>query len=115
MHGSVGPTAPVVSGTLSGMSETAQVDLAVVCFSVAVLAQVTGLALLVLDARRTGSAVRRWRDGGSPGRERETPVRLGELDGLLDSLLDNRFDRATAAVLLMVGVVAGALGWFLAL
>ena len=105
----------MVSGTLSGMSETAQVALAVVCFSVAVLAQVTGLALLVADARRTGSAIRRWRDGGPAGRERETPVRLGELTGLLDILLDNRFDRSAAAVLLVVGVVAGALGWFLAL
>jgi hypothetical protein len=105
----------VVSGTLSGMSETAQVALAVVCFSVAVLAQVTGLALLVADARRTGSALRRWLDDGPAGRERETPVRLGELTSLLDILLDNRFDRSAAAVLLVVGVVAGALGWFLAL
>jgi hypothetical protein len=105
----------VVSGTLGGMSETAQVALAVVCFSVALLAQVTGLALLVADARRTGSALRRWRDGGVAGREQEAPVRLGELTSLLDSLLDNRFDRAAAVVLLLVGVVAGALGWFLAL
>jgi hypothetical protein len=97
------------------MSETAQAALAVVCFSVAVLAQVTGLALLVADARRTGSVLRRWRDGGVPGCERGTPVRLDDLAGLLDALLDNRFDRAAAAVLLMVGVVAGALGWFLAL
>ncbi len=97
------------------MSETAQAALAVVCFSVAVLAQVTGLALLVADARRTGSVLRRWRDGSPPGREAETPVRLEELAGLLDVLLDNRFDRAAAAVLLMVGVVAGALGWFLSL
>ena len=97
------------------MSETAQVALAVVCFSVALLAQVTGLALLVVDARRTGAALRRWRDGGAAGREREAPVRLGELTALLDSLLDGHFDRAAAAVLLLVGVVAGALGWFLAL
>ncbi len=103
-----------MSGTLCGMSETAQVALAVVCFSVALLAQVTGLALLVADARRTAAAIRRWRDGGT-GREREAPVRLGELTCLLDALLDNRFDRATAAVLLVIGVVAGALGWFLAL
>ena len=97
------------------MSETAQVALAVVCFSVALLAQVTALALLVADARRAGSALRRWRDAGTAGREREAPVRLCELTGLLDTLLDNRFDRAAAAVLLVVGVVAGALGWFLAL
>ena len=104
-----------MSGTLCGMSETAQVALAVVCFSVALLAQVTGLALLVADARRTAAALRRWRDGGTTGREREAPVRLGELACLLDTLLENRFDRATAAVLLVIGVVAGALGWFLAL
>jgi hypothetical protein len=97
------------------MSETAQVALAVVCFSVALLAQVTGLALLVADARRAGSALRRGRDGGTAGRDREAPVRLGELTSLLDSLLGNRFDRAAATVLLLVGVVAGALGWFLAL
>lgn len=115
MHGCVAPPARWFSGTLTGMSETAQVALAVVCFSVAALAQLTGLALLVADARRTGSALRRWRDGCPPGREQETPVRLGELAGLLDSLLGNRFDRAAAAVLLVVGVVAGALGGLLAL
>jgi hypothetical protein len=97
------------------MSETARVALAVVCFSVALLAQVTGLALLVADARRTGATLRRWRDGGTAGREREAPIRLDELTDLLDSLLDNRFDRAAAAVLLLVGVVASALGWFLTL
>ncbi len=97
------------------MSETARVALAVVCFSVALLAQLTGLALLVADARRTGSALRRWRDGGTAGRDPEGPVRLGELTSLLDSLLGNRFDRAAAAALLLVGAVAGALGWFLAL
>ena len=97
------------------MSETAQVALAVVCFSVALLAQVTGLALLAAEARRTASVLRRWRDGGTVGRGREAPVRLGELTGLLDALLDNRFDRSAAIVLLVVGVVAGALGWFLAL
>jgi len=97
------------------MSETAQVALAAVCFSVALLAQVTGLALLATEARRTGSVLRRWRDGGTAGRERGAPVRLDELTGLLDALLDNRFDRAAAVVLLGVGVVAGALGWFLAL
>ena len=105
----------MLCGTLCGMSETAQVALAVVCFSVALLAQVTGLAMLVADARRTGSALRRWRDGGMAGREREAPVRLAELTGLLDSLLGNRFDRAAAAVLLLVGVVASAVGGLLAL
>jgi hypothetical protein len=115
--GCTGPSShrSVVSGTLSGMSETAQVALAVVCFAVAVLAQVTGLALLVADARRTGAALRRWRDSSPAGHRPETPVRLGDLAVLLDTLLDNRFDRAAAAVLLVVGVVAGALGWFLAL
>jgi hypothetical protein len=97
------------------MSETAQVALAFLCFSVAALAQVTGLALLVADGRRTGAAVRRWRDGGPPGRERQAPVGFDELAGLLDCLLANRFDRVTAAVLLMIGVAAGALGSLLAL
>ncbi len=104
-----------VSGTLAGMSETAQVALAVVCFSVALLAQVTGLAMLVADARRTGSALRRWRDSGMAGREQEAPVRLAELTSLLDSLSGNRFDRAAAVVLLLVGVVASAVGGLLAL
>lgn len=105
----------MVSGTLTGMSETAQVALAVVCFSVAVLAQVTGLALLVADARRTGAALRHWRHRCRTGGEADIPVRAGDLAGLLDALLGNRFDRAAAAVLLLVGVVAGALGSLLAL
>jgi hypothetical protein len=56
------------------MSETAQVALAVVCFSVALLAQVTGLRC---GRRRPshGSALRRWRDGGTADRDREASVR----------------------------------------
>src|SRR3712207_9094792 len=97
------------------MSETAQVALAVVCFAVAVLAQVTGLALLVAEARRTGAALRRWRDGGPEGHRPETPVRPGDLAVLVDALLGNRVDRAAAPALLVGGVVAGARGWGLAL
>ncbi|RBY82499.1 hypothetical protein DQ238_04220 [Geodermatophilus sp. TF02-6] len=101
------------------MSETARVALAVVCFSVALLAQLTGIALLVGEGRRTGDALRRWRDARSGVGGRDTPagapVRAEELDGLVDHLLGNRFDRATAAVLLLVGVVAGALGSLLSL
>jgi hypothetical protein len=97
------------------MSETAQVALAVLCFSVAGLAQVIGLVLLILEARRTSSALRRWRGTEPQLQERDTLVKVGEVDGLVAHLLGNQFDRTAALVLLLIGFAAGALGNLLAL
>jgi hypothetical protein len=88
------------------MSETAQVALAVVCLLVSVLAELVALALLVREGRRTSAALRRWRDsGGVPADSRQ----------LAEVLLGNQVDRATAVVLLLVGVGTGAVGSLLTL
>ncbi|SFL24379.1 hypothetical protein [Geodermatophilus ruber] len=101
------------------MSDTAQVGLAVVCYAVAVSAQLAGLALLVTEARRTGAALRRWRDEDPERRwsdeDPEPAGQHGDLDRVVARLVGNSFDRTAAVVLLAVGVVAGALGHFLSL
>jgi hypothetical protein len=80
------------------MSETAQVALAVVCLLVSLLTELTALTLLIRESRRTGAALRAWRD------------RSGDAGLLVDVLLGSQFDRASALVLLVVGVLTGALG-----
>jgi hypothetical protein len=97
------------------MSETAQVALAVVCFSVAVLAGLAGIGLVVAEARRTSSALRRWRDRPPAGADGDPAVSRAELVRVVDHLLGNPFDRATAVALLLVGVLTGAVGGFLSL
>jgi hypothetical protein len=97
------------------MSETAQVALAVVCFSVAVLAGLSGITLVVVEGRRTSSALRRWRDGPSARTEPDSAVPRAELVRVVDLLLGDPVDRATAVALLLVGVLTGALGGFLSL
>ncbi|MFW3172725.1 hypothetical protein [Geodermatophilus sp. CPCC 206100] len=88
------------------MSETAQVALAVVCLVVSALAELVALALLLREGRRTSAALRRWRDGdGADAGGRQ----------LADVLLGNQVDRATAVVLLLVGVATGAVGSLLTL
>ena len=87
------------------MRDTARLALTVVCFAVALVAELAALALLLREARRAERALRRWRDTDPP-----VPVRL-----VADQLLGNRFDRGAAVVLLVVGLVVGALGNFLGL
>ncbi|MGY1689511.1 hypothetical protein ACI79C_04115 [Geodermatophilus sp. SYSU D00697] len=89
------------------MSDTAQVALTVVCYAVAALAQLTALVLLAREARRSSSVLRRWHEAD--------PRQRAELPGLVGDLLGNSFDRGAAVVLLVVGVVTGALGHFLSL
>ena len=97
------------------MSDTTQAALAVLCYVVAVIAQLGGIALLVLEARRAGTALRRWRNVVSEGQAPSSPGSHAGLDGVVEQLLGNRFDRATAAALLGVGVVTGAVGNLLSL
>ena len=91
------------------MSDTAQVALAVLCYLVAVLAQLGGIALLVTEARRVGRIL--------GGRRAADPLGTEHLEAgdVVDHLLGNRFDRVAGVALLVTGVVAGALGNVLAL
>ncbi|MGY1592831.1 hypothetical protein ACI789_07750 [Geodermatophilus sp. SYSU D00965] len=89
------------------MNETAQVALTVVCYAVAALAQLTALALLAREGRRSSSVLRRWQEAD--------PRQRAELPGLVGDLLGSSFDRGAAVVLLVIGVVTGALGHFLSL
>jgi hypothetical protein len=104
---------PPASGTLAGMSPTARVALTVVCWTLALVTELSGIALLVLEARRTGRALRRWRDLDAA--EPALLARQQDLDGVVELLAGRSFDRAFAISLLVVGVVAGALGNFLSL
>ena len=95
------------------MCDTAQVALAVLCYLVAVLAQLGGIALLVKEARRAGRVLGRWRAANPPGRE--PAGAQAELSDVVEHLLLDRFDRMAAVALVMTGVVAGAVGNFLSL
>ncbi|MCU1612845.1 MAG: hypothetical protein JWO98_385, partial [Frankiales bacterium] len=44
------------------MTPTARIALALVCFLLALVTGLTGLALVILEGRRTARALRRWRD-----------------------------------------------------
>lgn len=95
------------------MSPTARLALTVVCWALALLTEVAGLVLLVGEARRTGRALRRWRqvepdDEGLFAKQRQ-------LDDLVDVLAGNPFDRGVAVALLVLGVVVGTIGDLLTL
>ncbi|MGY1822741.1 hypothetical protein [Geodermatophilus sp. SYSU D00079] len=121
------------------MSDAARTALTVFCYCVSALAQLAAIALLVTEGRRTGAALRRWRDAesGPPtlagattgtGPTGATAVtgpplpagpgvdaRRADRAALVDPLLGNRFDRTSAVVLLAVGVVVGTIGHLLSL
>jgi hypothetical protein len=87
------------------MSSDARLALTVVCFAVALLAEVGAVLLLAKEARAAGRALRRWRAEGRKAEEAD----------VLEQLLGNRFDRSAAVVLLVGGIVAGGVGDFLSL
>jgi hypothetical protein len=90
------------------MSPTARVALTVVCWTVAAVTELAGFALLARESRRARLVLRTWRAvQGNPDAPRAPE--------LLDQLLENRFDRSAAVVLLVTGVIAGAIGNFLSL
>jgi hypothetical protein len=95
------------------MSPTARVALTVVCWTLALVCELAGLALLVTEGRHTGSALRRWRDV-DPADE-GLFAKQRQLDVLADVLAGNSFDRSTAVALLAVGVVVGTVGNLLTL
>jgi hypothetical protein len=95
------------------MTPTARLALTIVCWTLALVAEVAGLLLLVAESRRTGRALRRWRevdpeDEGLFAKQRQ-------LDTLVDVLAGRPFDRGTAVALLVVGVVVGTAGNLLTL
>jgi hypothetical protein len=109
--GPVAAVAPTGSGRdrarSAPMNETARVALTVVCYAVAAIAQLTALALLVREGRRSSGVLRRWSEAD--------PGQRAELSGLVGDLVGSSFDRGAAVALLFVGVATGALGHFLSL
>ena len=86
------------------MSPEARVALTVVCVVLALVAELAGITLLVLEARRAGRALRGWREADEAGRA-----------AVLEQLATAGFDRTAAVALLVLGVVAGAVADLLAL
>jgi hypothetical protein len=86
------------------MSPDARVALAVVCVVLGVVAELAGIALLVLEGRRTARALRRWRGSDEAARAE-----------LLEQVATAGFDRTAAVALLLIGVLAGGAGDLLAL
>jgi len=95
------------------MSPTARLALTVVCWVLALVAEVGGILLLVIETRRTGRALRRWRQV-EPAEE-GLFAKQRQLDDLVDVLAGNPVDRGMAVALLAVGVVVGTVGNLLTL
>jgi hypothetical protein len=95
------------------MSPTARLALAVVCWSLALVCELAGLALLIKEGRRTGRALRSWREV-DPADE-GLFAKQKQLDVLADALAGSSFDRGSAVALLVVGVVTGTAGNLLSL
>jgi hypothetical protein len=93
------------------MSDTARLALTVVCWVLALVAELSAIALLAREGRAAGRVLRRWYDAPRPGDERQRP----SLDAALQQLLVNRFDRGAAVFLLVLGVVVGTVGNLLSL
>ncbi|MCZ2850003.1 hypothetical protein [Modestobacter sp. VKM Ac-2978] len=115
---------------------TATDKAAAVLFIVACLAELGGVILIVREARRAADAIRRYQhglevwQGNRPPlyevHEQRAPVTMGDLytqthsqmavlQGTVPELLDARVRVATAALLLVLGIVAGTVGNFLTL
>ena len=95
------------------MSSTARLALIVVCWSLALVTEVAGIVLLLADHRRTGRALRRWREV-DPADE-GLFARQSQLDALVDLLTGNGFDRVMGVALLVTGIVVGTAGNLLTL
>lgn len=95
------------------MNPTARLALTVVCWVLALLTELAGIVLLVVEGRRTGRALRRWREA-RPGGEGLFAERR-QLATLVDVLSGNPFDRGMAVGLIAVGVVVGTVGNLLTL
>jgi hypothetical protein len=92
------------------MDHTALLALTVVCFVVAVAAELAGVALAVSEVRRASRALRRWRNADPGGNDQGA-----DLEEVVRALLGKPFDRVSAVVLVLVGIGTGALGNFLSL
>jgi hypothetical protein len=92
---------------------SARLALTVVCWTLALFAEVAGILLLVVEGRRTGRALRRWRQ--VEPEDEGLFAKQHQLDGLVDVLAGNPVDRGTAVALLVIGVVVGTVGNLLTL
>jgi hypothetical protein len=95
------------------MTSPARLALLVVCWVLALVAEVAGLLLLVIESRRTGRALQRWRQLDPD--EEGLFAKQRQLDELVDVLAGNPFDRGAAVALLVLGVVVGTIGNLLTL
>jgi hypothetical protein len=97
------------------MTHTALLTLTVVCFVVAFVAELAGVALAASEVRSASRALRRWKSANPAATERGSDDHLLRLDPVISGLLGNSFDRVAAVALILVGIVTGALGNFLSL
>jgi len=98
---------------------------AAVCFVVALTAELSGIWLIVREARGARVALQRWRGPASVDdpimrafRHRDVMsahMQQESDDEVIALLLGNQANRSAAVLLLVVGVVIGTLGNFLSL
>jgi len=95
------------------MSDDARLALTLICYVIALVAQLAGLVLVIREARRAGRALRRWQ-AANPAQNPEGSLgQQTRVDEVVTALLGNPLDRWTAVLLLVLGVVVGGVGNFL--
>jgi hypothetical protein len=95
---------------------TATDKAAAVLFVVACVAELGSVVLIVREARRTATVLRRWQQADNPANQGQgTYAQLLLVNEVVQTLLDARVRIASAVGLLVVGIVAGTVGNFLTL
>lgn len=88
---------------------------AAVCYVIALLAESAGIVLVWLEAQGAQRALRKYLKLNPEGNPGGSYGQLAELQPVIVEVLGSRSKRWLAVGLLIVGVVAGALGNFLTL
>jgi hypothetical protein len=97
------------------MSVDARLALTLICYGIALVTELTGLVLVIREARRAGRALRRWQAANPAQNPQGALAQQTHVNEVVAALLGNPVDRWTAVLLLVVGVVVGGLGNFLSL
>ena len=97
------------------MTHTARLALTMVCFVVALAAELMAVALVVSQVRAATKALREWDQPDRAGTPDGPGEQLRQLRGVVRGLLDRSVDRVLTVVLVVTGAVVGAAGDVLAL
>jgi hypothetical protein len=88
---------------------------AIICYTVAALAEGGGVVLVVLEFRQSRRALQRWVKANPNDNQQGSWGQILELNGVITGLLGTRWRRLVAVGLIVLGIVAGTVGNFASL